>query len=156
MYIISFWGILENFLKIADLRLSIFKLSSVKLSEIMIRAMTWQNQPNGFCAQRRPRSAWASAQSDQSSLSAWRKLESSAIHWAHSEDSDQTGWMPRLIWVFAGHTLILLVLSCCSSCKISTDLLCCCCEHCSVLLLKSPQNLYLHAFSSQSSSPQQL
>ena len=28
-----------------------------------------------------------------------------------SEDSDQTGQMPRLIWVFAGCTLILLVLS---------------------------------------------
>ena len=48
----------------------------------------------------------------ESSLSAWRKLGSLAIHWADSEDSDQTGWMPRLIWVFAGHTLILLVLSC--------------------------------------------
>ena len=29
-----------------------------------------------------------------------------------SEDFDQTGRMPRLIWVFAGRTLILLVLSC--------------------------------------------
>ena len=29
-----------------------------------------------------------------------------------SEDPDQTGRMPRLIWVFAGRTLILLVLSC--------------------------------------------
>ena len=47
-----------------------------------------------------------------SSLSAWRKLGSLATHWAHSEDSDQTGRMPRLIWVFAGRTLILLVLSC--------------------------------------------
>ena len=47
----------------------------------------------------------------ESSLSAWRCLWSLAIHWAHSEDSDQTGWMPRLIWVFAGRTLILLVLS---------------------------------------------
>ena len=28
------------------------------------------------------------------------------------EGSDQTGRMPRLIWVFAMHTLILLVLSC--------------------------------------------
>ena len=28
-----------------------------------------------------------------------------------SEDSDQTGRMPRLIWVFPGHTVILLVLS---------------------------------------------
>ena len=34
---------------------------------------------------------------------------------ADSEDSDQTGRMPRLIWVFAGRTLILLVLSCCGS-----------------------------------------
>ena len=64
------------------------------------------------CSQRRLRSAWASAQSDQSSLSAWRKLGSWATHLAHSEDSDQTGRMPRLIWVFAGRTLILLVLSC--------------------------------------------
>ena len=31
---------------------------------------------------------------------------------ADSEDSDQTGRMPRLIWVFAGPTLTLLVLSC--------------------------------------------
>ena len=30
---------------------------------------------------------------------------------ANSEDSDQTGWMPRLIWVFAGRTATLLVLS---------------------------------------------
>ena len=47
----------------------------------------------------------------ESSLSAWRKLGSFATHWAHSEDSDQTGRMPRLIWVFAGRTVILLVLS---------------------------------------------
>ena len=48
----------------------------------------------------------------ESSLSAWRNLGSLAILWAHSEDSDQTGRMPRLIWVFAGRTLILLVLLC--------------------------------------------
>ena len=46
-----------------------------------------------------------------SSLLAWRKLGSLATHWAHSEDSDQTGWMPRLIWVFAKRTVILWVLS---------------------------------------------
>ena len=46
------------------------------------------------------------------SLSAWRKnLRSSATHWVHSKDSDQTGQMPRLIRVFAGHTVILLVFS---------------------------------------------
>ena len=48
----------------------------------------------------------------ESSLSAWRKLWSLATHQAHSEDSDQTGQTPRLIWVFAGRTITLLVLSC--------------------------------------------
>ena len=43
------------------------------------------------CAQRRLRSAWAYAQSDQSSLSAWRNLGSLATHKAHSGDwSDWT------------------------------------------------------------------
>ena len=50
--------------------------------------------------------------SSKSSLSAWRKLGSIATHWVHCKDSDQTGQMPRLIWVFAGHTLISLVSSC--------------------------------------------
>ena len=40
----------------------------------------------------------------ESSLSAWRKIGSLATHWAHSEDSDQTGRMSRLVWVFAGCT----------------------------------------------------
>ena len=67
-----------------------------------IWAAAQQNQQNDMCAQRRLRSAWASAQSDQSSLSTWRKLGSLATYWVHREDSDQTGRMPRLIWVFAG------------------------------------------------------
>ena len=40
----------------------------------------------------------------ESSLFAWRSLGSLSIHWAHSEDSDQTGQMPRLIWVSAWRT----------------------------------------------------
>ena len=40
----------------------------------------------------------------ESSLSSWSKLGSLANHWVHSEDSDQTERMPRLIWVFAGRT----------------------------------------------------
>ena len=44
----------------------------------------------------------------ESLLSAWRKLGSLATHWAHSKDSNP----PSLIWVFAGCTLTLLVLSC--------------------------------------------
>ena len=39
-------------------------------------AASWQNQQCGMRAQQRLRSAWASAQSDQSSLSAWRELGS--------------------------------------------------------------------------------
>ena len=35
--------------------------------------------------------------------------------------TDQTGGMPRLIWVFAGHTLILLVLSCRGSFQLYQD-----------------------------------
>ena len=53
----------------------------------------------------------------ESSLSPWRNNKSLATHWAHSEDSDQTGHLSSLIRVFAGRTLvILLVLSCCGSC----------------------------------------
>ena len=52
----------------------------------------------------------------ESSLSAWRRLGSLATHWADSEDSVQTGRMPRLIWVFAGRTAVLLVLSYPGSC----------------------------------------
>ena len=48
----------------------------------------------------------------ESLLSAWRKLGSLATHWVHSKDSYQTVRMSRLIWVFAGRTVTLLVLSC--------------------------------------------
>ena len=64
-------------------------------------AATWQNQLSE-CA--------PSEDSDQPGFL--------ATHWAHSEDSDQTGRIPRLIWVFAGRTLSLLVLSCSGSCHL--------------------------------------
>ena len=60
------------------------------------------------CAKRRLRSAWH----PPSLIRVFAVHMNLATHWAHSEDSDQTGWMPRLIWVFAVRTLILLVLSC--------------------------------------------
>ena len=54
---------------------------------------------------------WSDAQSDQSIRCAQCvAMDASFLH-ADSEDSDQTGRMPRLIWVFAGYTLTLLVLS---------------------------------------------
>ena len=61
-----------------------------------------------LCAKRRLRSAWASAQSDQS----LRCPHEGSYPLSASEDSDQTGRMSRQIWVFAGHTVTLLVLSC--------------------------------------------
>ena len=64
-----------------------------------------------LCAQRRLRFCSTKTLWLESLLSAWRKLGSLATHSAHIEDSDQTGQMPRLIWVFAWRTLILLVLS---------------------------------------------
>ena len=76
-----------------------------------IWAATWQNQQNNSAS---------SEDSDQpghppicpiwseSSLFAWINLRSLATHWAHTEDSDQTGRMPLLIWVFSDRTVILL------------------------------------------------
>ena len=43
----------------------------------------------------------------ESSLSAWQNIGSSATHWAHWEDSDQTGWSEASL----GAQIILLVLS---------------------------------------------
>ena len=73
--------------------------------KIQIWAASWQHQQNATCAKRRLRSAWASAQYDQSLASSVHEETwcPPATHWAHCEDSDQTGRMPKLIWVFAGH-----------------------------------------------------
>ena len=48
----------------------------------------------------------------ESSLCAQSVAKDLSFLHADSEDSDQTGRMPRLIWVFAGRTAIWLVLSC--------------------------------------------
>ena len=40
----------------------------------------------------------------ESSLSAWRNIGPLTTHGACSKDSDQTGQLPRLIWVLAGLT----------------------------------------------------
>ena len=85
-----------------------FKLTNQTLmSRYMTKPTKW------LCAQRRLRSAWASAQSDLSLRCPHEESlgGSLATHWAHSEDSVQTGQMPRLIWVFAGRTATLLVLT---------------------------------------------
>ena len=76
-------------------------------SEKQIRATTWQNQQNDLCAQGRLRSVWS-----ESLLCTQCVAKDPRFLHVDNEDSDQTGQMPRLIWVFAGRTLILLDLSC--------------------------------------------
>ena len=82
---------------------------------LLIWAMTWQNQQNE-CA--------PIEDSDQPGhppslirvfAVCMKNLVPLTTHWAYSEDSDKTRQMPRLIWVYAGRMLIMLVLSCCGS-----------------------------------------
>ena len=52
----------------------------------------------------------------ESSLSVWRSTEPFATHWAHSKNFDQTGRMPRLIWVFLNNLLKKMYLDCVNIC----------------------------------------
>ena len=71
---------------------------ALNMSYLMTKPTEW------LCAQQGLRSACVAAQSDQSSLCAqWVAKDPCFLH-ADNEDSDQTGWMPRLNWVFAGCT----------------------------------------------------
>ena len=73
-------------------------------AQMLLWISKWASSQQNDCAQRRLRSAWACAQSDQSLLCAqWVAKDPSFLH-ADSKDSDQTGRMPRLIWIFARHT----------------------------------------------------
>ena len=82
------------------------QIPSEQMSRDMTKPIKW------VCAQQRLRSAWHPPSLISVFAFAWRKHGSLATHKAHSEDSDQTGRMPMLIWVFAGRTVVLLVLSC--------------------------------------------
>ena len=85
------------------------KLSRAELKQhVTIWAMTWQNQQNE-CV---PSKDSDQPGSDQSSLHVqWVAKGPRFLH-VDSKDSGQTGRIPRLIWVFAGCTVTLLVLSC--------------------------------------------
>ena len=76
------------------------------MSRLVTKPTKWHVRPAKTQISLGIRPVWS-----ESSQSAWSKLGSLATHWADSEDSDQTGQMPRLIWVFTGRTVILLVLS---------------------------------------------
>ena len=88
-------------------QVSAYKFQNMTLHRIdfnkhMSRLMTKPTKL--LCAQRRQISMGICPVWSESLLSAWRKIGSLATHWAHSEDSGQTGRMPRLIWVFAWRT----------------------------------------------------
>ena len=91
---------------ISDLSNMILTYCTIQLSHLVTKPTKWHVRPAKTQISLGIHPVWS-----ESWLSAWRKLGFLATHWAHSEDSDQTGRMPRLIWVFAGHTVILLVLS---------------------------------------------
>ena len=83
----------------------VFKMTIVlnnhKMSHDMTKPTKW------VCAQRR-------LKSESLLCIQWVAKDPSFLH-VDSEFSDQTGRMPRLIWVFAGRTVTLLILSCCGS-----------------------------------------
>ena len=67
-------------------------------------AATWQNQQNGMRTQQRLRSGWAFVQSDQSLRCVLNEKLRTQTFFMRTAKTDQTGLMPRLIWVFAGCT----------------------------------------------------
>ena len=71
------------------------------LSRLMTKLTKWHMRPAKTQISLGILPVWS-----ESSLSALRNIGSLATHWANSEDSDQTGRMPRLIRVFDGRTLI--------------------------------------------------
>ena len=91
---ITKFSILTDHLKAVVL--TVFKLH---MSRRMTKPTKWHVRPANTHISLDIRPVWP-----ESSLSAWRNLGPLATHWTHSEDSEQTWRMPRLIWVFALRT----------------------------------------------------
>ena len=97
MYDVFMWILsIKYFRRMLNLQQS----NSPHMSHLMTKPTKWH-----VCPARTPISLSISPVWSESSLSAWRKLGFLATHWAHNEDSD------HLIWIFAGLTVILFVLS---------------------------------------------
>ena len=108
--IMVFWSFL-SFFTITTTAVTIYaiylcKTSTLQLSHLMTKPTKWHMRSAKAQISLGIRPVWS-----ESSLSAWWKLGPLATHWTHSKDSDQTGQMPRLIWVLAGRTVILFGLS---------------------------------------------
>ena len=83
----------------------------IKLPSIRIWATSWQNQQNDLCTQRRQISlGFCPVWSEPSLWTQWVAKDPVFLQ-ADSKYSDQTRRLPRLIWVFTGHTDHFVVLS---------------------------------------------
>ena len=84
--------------RISDMPICL-KLSLVQINHLMRKPIKWPVRPVktqislGICP------VW----SESSLCAKWIAEVPMCLH-ADSQDSDQTWWMPRLIWVFPGHT----------------------------------------------------
>ena len=82
----------------------LWQYQNYRLALHLIWATAWQNQQNNLSPVKTQINLGICPVWSESSLCAWRSLGFLATQWVDSEDSDQTGWMPRLIWVYAGRT----------------------------------------------------
>ena len=85
-------------------------VESTKHKRVNIWTAACQNQQNDVCPAKTQISLGIRPVWSESSLCAWRKLRVLSYP-SSAQRTDQTEQMPRLIWVFAWRTVILLVLS---------------------------------------------
>ena len=81
---------------------SIWKITGTSvqyMSRLMTKPSNWYVRPPKTQISLGIRPVWS-----QFSLCAWWVAKDPSFLHADSDDSDQTGWMPRLIWVFPGCT----------------------------------------------------
>ena len=88
-----------SFLVYTDLFENLNVIRSYDMGRLLTKPTKWHVRPAQSQISLGIRPVWS-----DSLLSAWRNIGSSTTHWPHCKDSDQTGRMPRLIWVFAGCT----------------------------------------------------
>ena len=108
------WGRSARQFKIPDEYLEDYNDKNWELSRDMTKPTKWHVRPAKTQISLGIRPVW----SESSLCAQWIAKDPGFLH-ADSGDSDQTGRMPRLIWVFAERTAILLVLSCRGSYRIS-------------------------------------
>ena len=99
----SWWSSAEK--ERADL-LAWLSAAVLYLSHLMTKLTKWHVRPAKTQISLGIRPVW----SESSLCAQWVAKDPSFLH-ADSKDSDQSGRMPRLIWIFAGRTATLLVLS---------------------------------------------